>query len=337
MAWAVGLPVIKAIGYDASPADMKRSTNPGDEKERFWYPLRDAGLTRPQLIEIIERAGLPQPGKSACFMCPASKPAEVLHLLNAEPEKLALALKIEAGALLKTARTGRAATTVGLGRTWSWRQYLESNAPERLAALDRAFDCGLAEWLVYLPLRDALLAGAAPTHPVPERDTMKNENPTLHPSHGPADVRRMLSEARTDAPLTDLQNAVKQRIDDLNASMTGLRGRQLGAATKSVAAWSSALDEVDRAIAAQQRPLGPEWIAQHNDRVRANSLLTLACNRLREAGPATCKDLLAYALQVGWTTTGKTPESTLNAALHRELKKPGARVKKSDRGVWEAA
>lgn len=153
---AVGLPVIKAIGYDASPADLKRSKNPGDEKEQFWYPLRDAGITRPQLIEIVNRAGLPQPGKSACFMCPASKRKEVLELLDNEPEKLALALKIEAGALLKTAKQGQLSSTIGLGRNWNWRAHLELAACDQLEALDKMFDCGRAEWEEYKAVRAEL-------------------------------------------------------------------------------------------------------------------------------------------------------------------------------------
>ncbi len=153
---AAGLPVIKAIGYDASPADMKRSKNPGDEKEQFWYPLRDAGITRPDLIEIIKRSGMPQPGKSACFMCPASKRQEVVFLLGSEPEKLALALKIEAGALLKTVKEGKLSSTIGLGRNWNWREYLETAAPDHLRGLDAGLDCGLADWREYKQLRAAL-------------------------------------------------------------------------------------------------------------------------------------------------------------------------------------
>lgn len=152
---AVCLPIITAIGYDASPADLKRSGNMGDELQQFWYPLRDAGLTRAELVAIIDRAGLGQPGKSACFMCPAMKRAEVLDLLRTEPAKLALALRIEAGALARSAREGRDMSTVGLGRSWSWREYLEATCPGELAAVCAAHDTGADHWHTYQSLTAA--------------------------------------------------------------------------------------------------------------------------------------------------------------------------------------
>jgi len=132
--------------------------NEGDETERFWYPLRDAGIRREELKEIITRAGLPQPGKSACFMCPAMKRAEVSELFATEPSKLAIALKIEATALLATARKGQLGSTVGLGRTWSWRAFLADTMPAGLFALDAAYDAGACEYAEYLDVRAALEA-----------------------------------------------------------------------------------------------------------------------------------------------------------------------------------
>lgn len=160
-AWAAGLPVVKAIGYDASPADLKRCKNEGDEAERFWYPLRDAGIRREELKDIIARAGLPQPGKSACFMCPASKRPEVLDLLATEPAKLAISLKMEATALLKTAKKGHLSSTIGLGRNWSWRAFLALSAPTQLEAIDATYDAGATEYAEYLVVRAALEAYGA--------------------------------------------------------------------------------------------------------------------------------------------------------------------------------
>lgn len=161
-AWAVGLQVVKAIGYDASPADLRRCKNAGDAQYAYWYPLRDAGLTRPQLIQIIDAAGLPQPGKSACFMCPASKREEVIGLGEREPALLATALRIEARALLRSAREGRTMTTVGLGRKWSWRELLASRAPAMLLALEDAHDTGRAEWAAYKAMAAATVADLQP-------------------------------------------------------------------------------------------------------------------------------------------------------------------------------
>jgi hypothetical protein len=151
-AWHVGLPILKLIGYDASPADLRRSTNPGDGRYRFHYPLRDAGLTRPVLKAIIDAAGLPQPGKSACFMCPAMKRDEVLALAMVEPDNAAAALRMEAKAMLRTAREKTEWSTMGLGRTWAWREHLAKVAPVVLQRIiDRHADgAGEADWQEYL-------------------------------------------------------------------------------------------------------------------------------------------------------------------------------------------
>lgn len=131
---ALGLPVVKLIGYDASPADLRRSANPGDAKVSFAYPLRDAGLTRPTLKGVIQLAGLPQPGKSACFMCPASKREEVVQLARRHPDLMDVALEIEAEALARSRAEGKATTTVGLGRKWNWGELLAAAAPLAKAA-----------------------------------------------------------------------------------------------------------------------------------------------------------------------------------------------------------
>jgi hypothetical protein len=83
--WAAGGKVIKLIGYDCSPADSRRyAEHEGytDPRYLYRYPLRDWGWTREQCIQRIVQAGLPVPPKSACYFCPAAKPAE-LHALPA--------------------------------------------------------------------------------------------------------------------------------------------------------------------------------------------------------------------------------------------------------------
>lgn len=132
-AWARGHRVTKCIGYDASPADTRRR-NKADtrvDKQRtkgaweachvnYQYPIQDWGYDRPQLRAIIERAGLPVPGKSACFFCPAAKLEEVLDLKLKHPALYARAVKIE-----NVAREGRhgfkADWVQGLGLgSWAW-------------------------------------------------------------------------------------------------------------------------------------------------------------------------------------------------------------------------
>jgi hypothetical protein len=73
-------------------------------------------------MKIIERNGLPQPGKSACFFCPASKRHEVEDLAVRLPALCARALKLE-----KQAEVVRGfKTTKGLGRNWNWQEHLAS-------------------------------------------------------------------------------------------------------------------------------------------------------------------------------------------------------------------
>lgn len=81
-AWAAGGKVVKWIGYDCSPADKRRYAHAQQEghcdpRFVYRYPLVELGWTRSDCIARIRRAGVPVPDKSACFMCPASKPAEI--------------------------------------------------------------------------------------------------------------------------------------------------------------------------------------------------------------------------------------------------------------------
>jgi len=64
-------------------------------------------------------------------------------------------------------------------------------------------------------------------------------------------------------------------------------------------------------------------------------LLTRAIGILSDGRPRDVKTLLQGAYDAGWTSSGKTPAATLNAALHREAARvSGARVKKAGRGSW---
>jgi hypothetical protein len=98
--------VMFLIGIDAGERHRVR------ESENVKYPLIEWNWGREECIKAIARAGLPQPGKSACFFCPSSKPHEVLQLKRQHPELLQRALDMEARAELTAVR--------GLGRSWSW-------------------------------------------------------------------------------------------------------------------------------------------------------------------------------------------------------------------------
>ncbi len=86
-AWRRGQKVIRAIGYDAGKADMKRGWKLKDDaRHSYWYPLRQWGWDRERCEAEILAAGLPLPMKSACFFCPASKPRELDWLAAEHPE-----------------------------------------------------------------------------------------------------------------------------------------------------------------------------------------------------------------------------------------------------------
>lgn len=153
-----GQKVIKLIGYDSGPADLRRSKNLKSEDPDFLYvyPLQLLGWARQHCVQAIKRAGLPVPIKSACFFCPASKEWEMWWLAGAHPELFEQAIEIERTAMLgKHSRycvgadgevldesgkvvefgegweeTCRSAdrfpssnTTIGLGRNKSWFQF----------------------------------------------------------------------------------------------------------------------------------------------------------------------------------------------------------------------
>jgi hypothetical protein len=57
-------------------------------------------------------------------------------------------------------------------------------------------------------------------------------------------------------------------------------------------------------------------------------------------GPMTCQGIVDVILEAKmWSTTGKTPAASLNAALHRDIAKRGkeSRFRKAERGRFELA
>lgn len=104
--WATGGKVRKAIGFDASPRELKRSQGCStyavqeEETERFdlWFPLQEWGWDLAECIRQIGQAGLPIPSKSSCYFCTAMKPKEVDELADREPDKLKRIVVLEARA-----------------------------------------------------------------------------------------------------------------------------------------------------------------------------------------------------------------------------------------------
>ena len=63
------------------------------------YPLVHDGIDRQGCIQIIEDAGLPNPGKSCCFFCPFMRPSEAREMYLKEPELYAKCRALEANCM----------------------------------------------------------------------------------------------------------------------------------------------------------------------------------------------------------------------------------------------
>jgi len=147
-----GTKMVKLIGYDAGPADLRRAKNAKVEDKLFFYayPLQELGMTRGECIATIVAEGLDVPIKSACFFCPASQKWELYWLAGTHPELFMRALEIELRAMTgKHSRWGSdectfdkawlefvnkpadqwptTDITVGLGRSFAWNHWAREN------------------------------------------------------------------------------------------------------------------------------------------------------------------------------------------------------------------
>ena len=118
--WASGEKVHKYIGYDAGETRRVQHAAEADEKNKKYknhYPLYVWGWDRAECVRVIQRAGLPVPGKSSCYFCPSMKKKEIQALWENYPDLFDRAIQIEhnAAANLQTVK--------GLGRHWSWESY----------------------------------------------------------------------------------------------------------------------------------------------------------------------------------------------------------------------
>ncbi|MGF6738486.1 hypothetical protein [Paraburkholderia atlantica] len=115
--WKRDEKVIKLIGYGAE--EQKRITKAKIEDEKYIYrfPLDEWGMYRTDCADIIRHVGLPVPGKSSCFHCPASTKQEILALPRELQQR---AIHIEDNARAR----GNLKTVKGLGRKFAWRDFL---------------------------------------------------------------------------------------------------------------------------------------------------------------------------------------------------------------------
>jgi hypothetical protein len=122
-AWALGLKVVKLIGFDADePGRAARQEVMESDKWEWRHPLVEWNWGREECVEAIEAADLPQPGKSSCFFCPAMKPREILQIKACHPDLLERALAIE-----RAAAPHCRGSIVGLGRDWKWEDMIKAD------------------------------------------------------------------------------------------------------------------------------------------------------------------------------------------------------------------
>jgi hypothetical protein len=108
----------RLLGFDAG--EPHRAKDYPNER----YPLIEWNWGREECVEAIARAGLPQPGKSACFFCPSSKKHEILELKRTYPELAARAVAMENNAAANLTEVK------GLGRSFAWRDLLAFDAAQ---------------------------------------------------------------------------------------------------------------------------------------------------------------------------------------------------------------
>lgn len=119
----------RLIGIDAD--EIRRAKDFPNTK----YPLIEWDWGRDECVDAINRAGLSQPGKSACFFCPSSKPKEIVSLGISHPELLQRALKMEMNAELTSIK--------GLGRSFSWSDIaIAHNSQSDLFKVVQEIPCG---------------------------------------------------------------------------------------------------------------------------------------------------------------------------------------------------
>ena len=118
-----GRTVERWIGYDADePSRAARMLAKSPEPALWTWraPLLDWDMGRDECVETIAAAGLPQPGKSACWFCPSSTKADIDRLHEEHPDLLARALRMESAAI----KAGNVQTRAGLGGRLNWGDYV---------------------------------------------------------------------------------------------------------------------------------------------------------------------------------------------------------------------
>lgn len=134
--------ITRLVGFDADePSRVERGRVSSAKQEiQQEYPLYDWGWGRDECIAAIDRAGLPQPGKSACFYCPSSKKHEILWLQKNHPDLAFRAVMMERIALHGFGPAPQT-TSNGLGRSFSWEKLMTDNTEPGEYGMPEV-DCG---------------------------------------------------------------------------------------------------------------------------------------------------------------------------------------------------
>jgi hypothetical protein len=118
---------VDAITFADTKGEKPETYKYEDKKYIYWYPLIEWGWYREDCLDAIKRHGLPIPPKSACFFCPGSKKHEVVQLMDNHPDLLQRALDMEN----RAKNAGNLHVIKGLGRSWSWQEFVTMTQAER--------------------------------------------------------------------------------------------------------------------------------------------------------------------------------------------------------------
>jgi hypothetical protein len=150
-ALATGSHVERWLGYDADEperwerAEAKQRAALADAEAagrvvpwRWRAPLVEWDMGRAECVEAIDRAGLPRPGKSACWMCPSTKIHEILELKRDHPELHRAALEMEQ----RADDAGNLSSVKGLGQSLAWRDLDRQGELFNVLPLPPDMECG---------------------------------------------------------------------------------------------------------------------------------------------------------------------------------------------------
>jgi 3'-phosphoadenosine 5'-phosphosulfate sulfotransferase (PAPS reductase)/FAD synthetase len=115
----------KLIGYEFRETRRWAGRALEDDKWFLRFPLVEWQWNREEALEAIARAGIPQPGKSSCFFCPASRLTDIDQLGEKNPDLLERALHMERVAMPSLG------SVKGLGRRFNWNEYVTSRRADR--------------------------------------------------------------------------------------------------------------------------------------------------------------------------------------------------------------